>query len=426
VPKFLPIYVLVVPPVVLLRYLLGRKLRAANHEFRAEFEGMSSRITSMIDMIPVTRAHAVEDIEIEKVDNKLNRVRRAGETVDLRNGLFGALAWVLFSLIGLGGYAVTGWLCYTRQMPISPGDVLLMGGYLTSMSMTVSGLINMLPNITKGYEAVRSIGDILESSDIDRDRGKPLLSNVRGEIRFDHVDFIYPGSDELAIKSLDLTVKQGSTVAFVGPSGSGKSTLMGLILGFNRPTKGRILLDGRDMQEFDRRSFRESVAVVSQDTVLFQGTVRENILYGTKNITEVKLRQALKDANALDFLSKLPDGLNTMLGERGARLSGGQKQRIAIARAIIREPRVLILDEATSALDVEAEFVVQEALDRLMKGRTTFIVAHRLSTIRNAGLIVLLDNGRISEMGTHDELMQHDQAFANMYHLQISGGRSYA
>ncbi len=425
-PAFLFFFLLTIPPSLFLRQLLGKKLRDANRLFRDEFETMSASIMSMIDMIPVARAHAVEEVEIEKIDHNLNNVRRAGETVDLRNGIFGSLAWSLFTVLNLAGYIAAGYVCYKRILPINAGTVVLIGGFFGQISGSVQGLINLIPNLTKGFEAVRSVGEIIESPDIEFDRGKPALNNVQGRITFENVDFIYPASDEPAIAGLNLDVSAGSTVAFVGPSGSGKSTLMGLILGFNRPTHGRILVDGKDMSAIDMRSFRENVAVVSQETILFQGTVRENILYGTKNVGENELKQALKDANAFDFIGRLPDGLNTMLGERGARLSGGQKQRIAIARAIIREPRVLILDEATSALDVEAEFVVQEALDRLMKGRTTFIVAHRLSTIRNAGLIVLLDSGKISEMGTHTELLEQDKAFAGMYHLQISGGRTYA
>jgi ATP-binding cassette subfamily B protein len=377
-------------------------------------------------MIPVTRAHAVENVEMEKVNRNLNQVRKSGEKVDWSNGWFGSLAWAVFTLLTLGGYVLSGWLCYTKLMPLKPGDIALLGGYFGQITASATALIGMFPAVAKGFEAVRSIGDIMENPDIELDRNKPAIGDVCGAITFDHVDFIYPGSESAAIKNLHLDIASGSTVAFVGPSGSGKSTIMGLILGFNRPSHGRILLDGHNMSEIDMRSFRESVAVVSQDTILFQGTLRENILYGAQNVTEARLEKALKDANAFEFIHKLPEGLETMLGERGARLSGGQKQRIAIARAIIREPRVLILDEATSALDVEAEFVVQEALDRLMKGRTTFIVAHRLSTIRNAGLIVLLDGGRISEMGTHRELIDRGDMFANMYNLQVTGGRPYA
>ena len=417
-PAFIILYFFMIPPVVLIRHLMGNKLRQANREFRDEFEGMSARIVSMIDMIPVARAHAVEGLEIEKVDSKLDRVKKIGQKVDWSNGWFGGLAWALFTLLSLAGYVLSGLACVTKLMPLSPGDVTLIGSYFGQISGAVAGLIMMLPNLTKGFEAVRSIGDILESNDVELDRGKPRIESIKGRIKFDRVDFYYPGSTEPSICNLDLNVAEGSTVAFVGPSGSGKSTLMGLILGFHRPTHGRILLDGRDMSEIDMRSFREHVAVVSQETILFQGTVRENILYGTKNVGDVELRQALKDANALGFIEKLPEGLDTMLGERGARLSGGQKQRIAIARAIIRQPRVLILDEATSSLDSESE--------AMMKGRTTFIVAHRLSTIRNAGLIVLLDAGSICEMGTHSELLEQNQAFAGMYRLQISGGRSYA
>jgi ATP-binding cassette subfamily B protein len=425
-PQFLWFFLFTIPPIILIRNAVGRKLRDANREFRTEFEEMSSRITSMIDMIPVARAHAVEELEISKVDYDLGLVKKAGEVVDLRNGIFGSLAWSLFTMLNLMGYVVAGYVCFKQILLIDVGTVTLIGTFFAQISNSVTSIVTMFPNITKGFEAVRSIGEIIESPEFELDRTRPRIENVKGNVRFDNVEFRYPGSDTPAVKNLTLEIAQGSTIAFVGPSGSGKSTLMGLILGFNRPTEGRILLDGRDSSEIDMRSFREHVAVVSQDTILFQGTVRDNILYGTKNVGETELRRALRDANALDFIEKLPEGLDTMLGERGARISGGQKQRIAIARAIIREPRVLILDEATSALDVEAEYIVQEALDRLMAGRTTFIVAHRLSTIRNAGIIVLLDNGRICEIGTHQELLDQDKTFASMYHLQISGGRSYA
>jgi len=207
----------------------------------------------------------------------------------------------------------------------------------------------------------------------------------------------------------------------VGPSGSGKSTLMSLLLGFERPTSGRLLLDGRDMNGFDLRSYRKYVGVVSQETLLFQGTLRENILYGSRNVDEAGILQALKDANATEFIEKLPNGLDTMMGDRGARLSGGQKQRIAIARALLRNPRVLILDEATSALDAASETQVQSALDRLMKGRTTFIVAHRLSTIRKVGRLVVLQSGRIAEMGTPEELTEQGGIYASLCAMQRAG-----
>ncbi|BDI32227.1 ABC transporter ATP-binding protein [Capsulimonas corticalis] len=417
-PKFLPFFLLAIPPVVIMQQWLSKRMRKINKEFREEVEGMSSKIVSMIDMIPIARAHAVEDVEIEKIDRQLDQVKQAGIKVDYTNALFLSSAWSMFTMLNLLGFAVAGWVCFKKIMPMTPGDVVLIGGYFSSITGAVLSICNIFPNIARGFEAIRSIGDVLESPDIERNRGKQSIPNVRGGLRFDQVAYRYPGGETDAITDFTLDVPAGRTVALVGPSGSGKSTMMGLVLGFQRPTAGRILLDGSDIEALDLRDFREYVAVVSQETLLFQGTLRENILYGTLDVTDERLRQAIRDANAEEFVSRLPAGLDTIIGEKGARLSGGQKQRIAIARAIIREPRVLILDEATSALDGESERVVQEALDRLMKGRTTLIVAHRLSTIRNADTIVVLENGHITESGSLPDLLDRNGTFADMWRLQ--------
>jgi ATP-binding cassette subfamily B protein len=423
-PYFLPLFLLVVPPVCLLRWALARRMQRANAEFRREIEGMSSRIGNMIDMIPVARAHAVEDVEIAKIDTHLGQVKDSGLRVDLNNAIFGSMSWVLFTLLNLVGLVSAAWMCYHKVMPLRPGDVVLLSGYFNSISGAVLQVVNIFPSLTKGFESIRSIGDILECPDLEQNRGKARIDKVRGEFVFDAIEFTYPGVDTPAIRDFKLDVPAGTTVALVGQSGSGKSTMMGLVLGYQRPSRGAIVLDGKPMESLDLRTYREHVAVVSQETLLFQGTLRDNILYGAEDVSEERLWQAIKDANAYDFVTKLPDGLQTMLGEKGARLSGGQKQRIAIARAIIRNPRVLILDEATSALDSESEYLVQEALDRLMKQRTTFVVAHRLSTIRNADKIVVMENGLIRESGTLDELLNHDGPFAAMYNLQIGGLQS--
>ena len=420
-PYFLPFFLLVVPPVCLLRWGLNRRMRQANADFRREIEGMSSRIGNMIDMIPVARAHAVEDVEIAKIDTQLHQVKNSGLRVDFNNALLGSISWVLFTLLNLMGLVTAAWMCYHRVMPLKPGDVVLLSGYFNSISGAVLQIVNIFPSLTKGFESIRSIGDVLESPDVEQNRGKAAIADVRGEFVFDGIDFTYPGSDAPAVRDFHLHVIAGTTVALVGQSGSGKSTMMGLVLGYQRPSRGSIILDGHPMDSLDLRTYREHIAVVSQETLLFQGTLGDNIVYGAEDVSEERLWQAIKDANAYEFVSKLPDGLDTILGERGARLSGGQKQRIAIARAVIRNPRVLILDEATSALDSESEFLVQEALDRLMKQRTTFVVAHRLSTIRNADKIVVMENGQIRESGTLDDLLIRDGVFAKMYNLQIGG-----
>ena len=219
-----------------------------------------------------------------------------------------------------------------------------------------------------------------------------------------------------------LAVSPGETIALVGPSGAGKSTVLNLVIGFIRPTGGRILVDGRDMQAHDLRTYRRFLAVVPQESILFDGTVRDNVTYGLRGVPAEAVVAAVRDANAWDFVSQMPAGLDTPVGEKGARLSGGQKQRLAIARALIRNPRVLILDEATSALDTETEALIQEALARLMRGRTTFVVAHRLSTIRNARRIVVLDQGRIAEIGSHETLVRSGGLYARLHSRQAGVG----
>jgi ATP-binding cassette, subfamily B, bacterial len=222
------------------------------------------------------------------------------------------------------------------------------------------------------------------------------------------------------VRDFTLSVTPGETIALVGASGAGKSTVLNLVIGFIRPTAGRLLLDGTDMNTLDLRTYRRFVSVVPQESILFDGTIRENVAYGMDDADEETVRAALRDANALEFVDRLPQGLDTLVGERGARLSGGQRQRLAIARALIRDPRVLVLDEATSALDTRSEALVQQALARLLHGRTTFVVAHRLSTVRGADRIVVLGEGRILETGTHEELLRRGGAYTALHAGQVA------
>jgi ATP-binding cassette, subfamily B, bacterial len=414
-PLFLLIFAVSVPIAATILRSLRSALAERNASFRQELERMSARVLEMTNLIPITRAHGLEENEIERVDQTLLNVRQAGLELDYTTAFFNATSWVSFNLFNMACLVFTAWAYYTRFIPITIGDIVLLTGYFNSLTNSVMGLANMVPQITKGFESIRSIGEVLECPDLEQNEGKQGVSNVHGELVFEDVCFRYADSDEDAIRNFSLKVQPGETVALVGASGSGKTTVLNLVIGFIRPTSGHILMDGLDMGTLDLRTFRRFLSVVPQETVLFDGSVRENITYGLKSVSDRAVEAALRDANAMEFVQNLPDGLDTSVGEKGARLSGGQKQRLAIARALIRNPRVLILDEATSALDTESEALIQEALEHLMRNRTTFVVAHRLSTIRNSKRIVVMKHGRIVEIGTHEELLKKNGAYSRLY-----------
>lgn len=401
-PAFVPVFLLLVPLVFAIRRTLARSLSQYNTAFRRSIEGMSGRVQGMATMLPVTRAHAAEDEEIRRAENAFGEVNRTGQRLDRYSGLFGAAAWVCFMLLQLGVLAAGAVLGLSGKLSLGPGDLVLLSGYVAAVVAAVMQLNSMLPVITRGFDAIRSIGEVLEQGELESPGGERVVAAVRGGFRFENVCFEYAGPEPgvAALRSVDLEVAEGETLGVVGPSGSGKSTLMSLIVGFHRPTAGRVLLDGVDLAEIDLRSYRRHLAVVGQETVLFDGTLRENIAYGLSGVDDTRLAAALEAANAAEFVERLPEGLDTIIGGEGTRLSGGQRQRVAIARALLRDPKVLILDEATSSLDADGEGVVREALDRLMKGRTTFIVAHRLRTLRRADRIVVLEGGRITGCDT--------------------------
>lgn len=270
----------------------------------------------------------------------------------------------------------------------------------------------------RGLSACESIFQLLDRPN-EPDEGQKELSDVRGHIRFEHVRFRYPQAERLALDGLDFEVLAGQTVALVGASGGGKTTISSLIPRFYSPQEGRILIDGTDIQSVTLQSLRQHIALVSQDIVLFNDTVLANIAFGSgATRTRAQVEAAAKAANAWDFIEQLPEGLDTLIGEDGAKLSGGQRQRIAIARAILKDAPILILDEATSALDTESERQVQSALSTLMRNRTTLVIAHRLSTIEHADQILVLDQGRIVERGVHQELIQQGGYYASLTQLQ--------
>lgn len=418
VPEFLPVYALAVPIAIGIRYGLRNRSRERNEVFRREVETLSARVGEMASLIPVTRAHGLEQTAVTRVASGADGVRRAGLHLDMLNGHVASISWVAMQLLAVGCLVLAATFSLTGFLPITPGEVVLLSTYFTLLTGGLTQLLMLIPVGARGLESMRSISEVLQEPDLEQNEGKRSVAHVGGHLELQHVSHRYDDADRDAVHDVSLDIPPGETVAFVGSSGSGKSTMLNLVLGFVRPTGGRILLDGVDMQELDLRTVRRSVSVVPQESVLFEGTIRENIAYGLDDVTDERLRDALRDANAAEFVDRLPGGWDTIVGERGARLSGGQRQRLAIARALVRDPRILLLDEATSALDPESEGLVKEALDRLMQDRTTLVVAHRLSTIRRADRIVVLEHGEVVEIGSHRDLVAAEGRYARLHATQ--------
>lgn len=380
-----------------------------------------SRFNEVLQGIVTVRSFGMEDAERKRFMGQVeatNHVVVRGVGTDTRVGMLrnGLVAAARLSAIGAGA-----WFVLRGEM--SAGTVLAFTGYVSGLFGPVQGLTGIYQNVRKATVSLDAIYDILDVEEDPADRPDAIVPiRVGGRVRFENVQFAYdPQQTRRALRGITLDVRQGERVALVGPSGSGKTTLVSLLQRLYDPTEGRILLDGRDLRQFDQRALRRQIGVVLQDGVLFNDTVRANIGYGRPDADFDEIVAAARAANADAFIRQLPRGYDTVLGERGNLLSVGQRQRIAIARALLKDPPLLVLDEATSALDAESEAHVQEALDRLLRGRTSFTIAHRLATVVRSDRILVLREGRVVEEGTHIELVRRGGYYAGLVRRQVEG-----
>jgi len=405
-PRLSLIMLATIPVVMICAIFFGRYIRKLSKTRQKEQADSNSILSESLTNITVVKAFVMEWSEIGKYNNAMDRV----VTVALKYAR-GRAAFASFIVTVLFGALL--FLIYQGVVMVQAGNGMSTGKLVTFVTITfiiggsIAGLGNFYPQIVGAIGATERLREILEmDGEIDLDTTKTLANiNLEGEITYENVHFNYPTRPDIdVLKGINFNIKSGEKIALVGPSGAGKSTITQLLMRFYDIQKGSIKVDGRSVSDIETRTLRSNMAFVPQEVILFGGSIAENISYGRPEASKEEILAAAKQANAWEFISQFPEQLETIVGERGIKLSGGQRQRVAIARAILKNPAILILDEATSSLDSESEKLVQDALDKLMEGRTSLIIAHRLSTIRNVDQIFVIDGGQIVEAGTHDEL----------------------
>ena len=400
------------------------QMRAVYTENRVRISGVNSRLEDSLAGVRVVKSFAAEDVERDKFRRSNNAYLDSKTRMYRAMGRYQAAIAVMMGALNTAVVVFGGWLIANGQMQAI--DLATYALYISLFTTPITSILDFTETFQKAIAGFRRFREVLDTQPDIQDRpGASELHVTKGAVSYHDVCFAYPGAhgekDDVVIRGLNLDIAPGKTIALVGPSGGGKSTTCSLLPRFYDVDSGSITIDGQDVRDVTQRSLREAIGLVQQDVYLFDGTIAENIAYGSPDATIEEIRDAARKANIAEFVESLPDGYETEVGERGSHLSGGQKQRIAIARVFLKNPPILIFDEATSALDNESEQAVQESLAELARGRTTLVIAHRLSTIKGADEIVTMEGGRVSERGTHEELLARGGTYARYYAMQFEG-----
>jgi len=415
--KLTGLILLVLPPLMLFARIFGKRLRSLSEKVQDKIAQALVVLEEVASSIKIVKSYTREPYEKKRFENEIEsafeqcigKVRISSSFGPLILGLTFLVSTIL---IWYGGQQV-------MQGTTTPGELAAFFLYALIMAGPIGTFVKIYTQLQETLGAMRRVNEILDTKPLVNSPENPVkLTSLKGHVCFSEVIFGYEDGTPV-LNNISFDIHPGKTVALVGPSGAGKSTTVQLLLRFFDPQSGKIQIDGDDLKSLDLESYLSQVALVPQETLLFGGTIRENILYGKLDATDTEIIEASKSANAHEFIVDFSNGYDTLVGEKGTKLSGGERQRIAIARALLKNPKVLVLDEATSALDNQSEMLIQDALEKLMAGRTTFIIAHRLSTVHNADKIIVQDKGKVVESGTHKELMANEGLYHHLYTMRL-------